>query len=384
MKLYKIKDCWLKDSKLYDKLFGEDNVNLDKEINVPYCSLDEYSDEFLNVLNYWKPRTLPLRYYELILDQECNSSIYNQIVILGDLEFLKLLEQKWDNDTCEYAAGHGHFSILQWLHEQGCPRSEWVCTCAAYSGKLDILKWAKEEQNCKWDENTFYDAVLSGKIEIVIYLHENKCPWDEWACAAAAEIGNLPILCYLRQHGCPWDEWTCSNAAINGHLDILKYAREHDCPWDEDTVLYAIEYNHLEILKWAIHNGCPYENDMYDYVLCENIEMLNIIRETGCPLDESVSSMFARRGDLESLKWTIENGCPYNEDTCFAAARCENLHILQWLRSPDIFCPWDERIFHTAYKNDNEKLLTWAIKNGCPCNDNLMWLIRYKFPHLIA
>ena len=53
--------------------------------------------------------------------------------------------------TCAYAAENGHFEILKWAREQGCPWNEWTCAYAAENGHFKILKWARE-QGCPWDK----------------------------------------------------------------------------------------------------------------------------------------------------------------------------------------------------------------------------------------
>jgi len=113
------------------------------------------------------------------------------------------------------------------------------------------------------DTNTIYDIcpLLSylGKLECLKYARENGCPWDKWACSYSAWFGHLDILKYAHENGCPWDESTCEAAARNGHLDCLRYARENGCPWDEKTYKRAAHNGHLACLKYAHENGCPWD-----------------------------------------------------------------------------------------------------------------------------
>jgi hypothetical protein len=60
-------------------------------------------------------------------------------------------------ETCAYAAEHGHFLVLQWLHELGCPWDKQTCSNAACKGNLDLLKWARTN-GCPWDEDTCANA----------------------------------------------------------------------------------------------------------------------------------------------------------------------------------------------------------------------------------
>ena len=101
------------------------------------------------------------------------------------------------------------------------------CLEVAFTNKLELLKWAREEKKCKWDEWTIYMAAEHGNLEMVKYCVANECPMYEDACAFAARNGHLEVLKYLREEGkAPWDSSTASWAALKGHLHILEYLVE--------------------------------------------------------------------------------------------------------------------------------------------------------------
>ena len=58
----------------------------------------------------------------------------------------------------------------------------YVCNYAAFSGRLDVLQWAREH-GCPWSASTFANAAMYGSLEMLRRLRENGCPWDEWTCA---------------------------------------------------------------------------------------------------------------------------------------------------------------------------------------------------------
>ena len=95
------------------------------------------------------------------------------------------------------------------------------CLEVAKTNKLELLKWAREEKKCKWDDRTIDAAAYRGNLEMVKYCVANECPIDESACAAAAIGGHLEVLKYLREEAkVPWDRHTAYWAALNGHLHI--------------------------------------------------------------------------------------------------------------------------------------------------------------------
>jgi len=163
----------------------------------------------------------------------------------------------------------------------------YFCEQVAYTNKLELLKWIREEKKCQWDRRTINRAALKGNLKMVKYCIANECPINEWACVLAAENGQLECLKYLREEvKLPWDSWTATRAAQNGQLHILEYLVERkydkyselacadaakfghlDClkylhetakaPWDKYAVRDAHKNNHSECLQYLLDNNCP-------------------------------------------------------------------------------------------------------------------------------
>jgi hypothetical protein len=105
------------------------------------------------------------------------------------------------------------------------------CEKVAYTNKLELLKWIREEKQCKWNRWTINAAARQGNLEMVKYCVANECPIDEGACA---------------------------DAAVNGHLEVLKYLHEEaKAPWDSSVLHFAHRNKHLECLRYAIEKKCP-------------------------------------------------------------------------------------------------------------------------------
>ena len=163
----------------------------------------------------------------------------------------------------------------------------YFCWQVAYTNKLELLKWIREEKKCEWNSRTINAAAEQGNLEMVKYCVANECPIDEFACACAALEGHLEVLKYLHEEAkAPWDWNTAYRAAINGHLHILEYLVERkydqfdvdacrgaamegqlDClkylretakaPWDRMAVYFAHEYSRPECVQYLLDNNCP-------------------------------------------------------------------------------------------------------------------------------
>ncbi|CAL6383872.1 unnamed protein product [Bathycoccus prasinos] len=162
------------------------------------------------------------------------------------------------------------------------------CYRVAKTNKLELLKWAREEKKCEWNEGTICWAAEQGNLEMVKYCVVNECPIEEaYACAFAAENGQLECLKYLREEAkAPWNSYTAAWAAENGHLHILEYLVERkythfskyacqwaaekghfDClkylretakaPWDSHVVQKAHFNKHPECLQYLLDHNCP-------------------------------------------------------------------------------------------------------------------------------
>jgi hypothetical protein len=199
----------------------------------------------------------------------------------GELKEKFKVKQMSSISTLEFAWENKSLWWLGWDETYFCSR-------VAGTNKLELLKWAREEKKCKWDEKTISSAAEQGNLEMLKYCVANECPIGTWACSDAAENGHLECLKYLREEvKAPWDfrtaswaaakghlhileylverkfdqynEYACRNAAENGHFDCLKYLHETaKAPWDSASVQGAHWNNQtFECLQYLLENDCP-------------------------------------------------------------------------------------------------------------------------------
>ena len=190
---------------------------------------------------------------------------------IEEMSSISTLEFVWENKSL----------WPSWWHDE-----TYFCWQVAETNKLELLKWAREEKNCEWDEDTIDAAARQGNLEMVKYCVANECPIDEHACSFAAQNGHLEVLKYLREEAkAPWGRtasraafnghlhileylverkydqfstYACKNAAYSGHLDCLKYLHETaKAPWTPSAVQRTHEKNQTECLQYLLDNNCP-------------------------------------------------------------------------------------------------------------------------------
>jgi len=184
--------------------------------------------------------------------------------------------------TLEFAWEHKSF-WSRWGHPEKV-----FCWKVAQTNKLELLKWAREEKKCKWDERTIEAAPRQGNLEMVKYCVANECPIDERACAYAADGGHLEVLKYLHEEvKAPLNSLTASFAAENGHLHILEYLVEREFDqYDERACMWAAENGHLDCLKY-LHETAkwPWNSQAVRRAHENNrIECLQYLLDNDCPL----------------------------------------------------------------------------------------------------
>ena len=193
---------------------------------------------------------------------------------------------------------------VAWEHISIWWRERFFCENVALTNKLELLKWAREENKCKWDRWTIHMAAGQGNLEMVKYCVANQCPINTWACESAALNGHLEILKYLREEvKAPWESVIANWAALNGHLHILEYLveRKYD-KYNEVACTLAAENGHLDCLKYLRETAkAPWESRAVREAHKNNHpECVHYLLENNCPLPEG---------------WSYENGELYASES---------------------------------------------------------------------
>ena len=137
----------------------------------------------------------------------------------------------------------------------------------------------------------------------------------------------------------------CSKMAEKGNLELLQFLRENGCPWDDWTCWNAARNGHLECLKYAHGNGCPWGiGTSANTANYGHLECLKYAHEKGYRWDRWTCSCAASEGHLECLKYAHENRCPWDEYTCSKAAVYGHLECLKYAHENG--CPGSANYAH--------------------------------------
>jgi hypothetical protein len=212
--------------------------------------------------------------------------------------------------TLEFAWEHKSFWSRSWDESSFSHK-------VAETNKLELLKWAREEKECKWNERTINAAAEQGNLEMVKYCVANECAISTLACAKAAGDGHLEVLKYLREEvKAPWDRRTAAWAAGSGHLHILEYLvdRKYD-EYDEDACEDAADGGHLDCLKYLHETAKAPWNSQAVRRAHENIhpDCVQYLLDNDCPLpdgwsyeDGELYSSEEEKGDYDNWEEVME------------------------------------------------------------------------------
>jgi len=268
-----------------------------------------------------------------------------------------------------------HYPWGTWGHEYRMDET-YFSEQVAKTNKLELLKWAREEKNCDWDEVTIYMAASQGNLEMLKYCVANKCHIGTWACADAAKNGHLECLKYLCEEAkASWKWNTADLAAQNGHLHILEYlVGRAALEGNLNKVRYCAQYcvaNECSIDREACANAAR-----YGHLAC-----LKYLHEKAkAPWDRRTAHWAALNGHLHILKYLVKRKFDeFTEWACEDAAKNGHLDCLKylhetakvrWTSSRAVRKAFDNAQRLCAKNNAQLKCVHYLLDNNCPIPRN--------------
>jgi len=294
-------------------------------------------------------------------------------------------------EVAEAAAAGGHLNCLKYLYEYDepwiGPHSYKIIEAALFYKHLDCLKFAFEK-GCI--PNTYFEyfyksgitycdaAILTGKLEFLIYIRSHGCPWDSNTFEIVSANGNLEIMKYMYENGCPWDCETIKMALFHGHFDCLKFAFENGCIIDTSFCKYyeyAIIGTNIDCFKYIYARVNEYNSPALFAIAAENgsLEIMKYLYEIGNPWNCETIEAALYYNHFDCLKFAFENGCIPNEDGISKIFNCSYYKLA--LKENNIDCfkylhkygfKWDAKLFALVAKYGNLEIMKYMYKNECP------------------
>ena len=112
-------------------------------------------------------------------------------------------------------------------------------------------------------------VLLPGSVALAKWALVEGCPRERGdgitMAAAAAQFGHMELVLWLIQElGFAMDRNVMGYAAGSGNLELVQWLRDEGCPWDCWTCYYAVDYGRVEVLRWLRENRCPWTAHIQD------------------------------------------------------------------------------------------------------------------------
>jgi hypothetical protein len=280
----------------------------------------------------------------------------NEILYLAD-EFELHLNDILDDEQQLELGKHVNIDILQFLRRKVFQFRGYVGLGAAKGGRLDILKWMKENGYPMEIDNNYwtlcYQAAKAGKLEAL-----------QWAIKEGFEFFQERMAGY--------------HAAVGGHLDVLKWMKCNGFQIEIDKALGSLGYQaarngHLHVLKWIKSEGISLNKRICAAAAASSgdIEVLAFCKNEGCVFEKDTLLNAVRTGNLDIVKYCFDLiECPRNDESlCTTAVNSGNLECLKLVRSYGV--PWGKRTCNATVRYGNLPMLKYALENGCPWDPNI-------------
>jgi hypothetical protein len=202
---------------------------------------------------------------------------------LAEVQHLRSQGCPWHPKMLEHAAKRGHFGLLRWCHEHGCPwDTKSAPEHAVLSCNVELMAWVLQQPGAVVTDRLMSRAAFEGCAAMCQYLHSRECPWSKFATYQAANAGHVDVLTWLINNGCPWDIYNLCNAAIyGGSIEVLEHLQEQgmlSAAGLTEFLDFAGMCHQLKVMKWLRQQGaewpvafehCPWKGNVLAWARAE-------------------------------------------------------------------------------------------------------------------
>ncbi|EGG16327.1 hypothetical protein DFA_09357 [Cavenderia fasciculata] len=187
-------------------------------------------------------------------DINADQSFMNGAIAGGHIEIVKsyYTDEEETTDDMDLACENGHFSIVEWLHQNTTAG----CTTKAMdkSNSLQMIQFLHYNRTEGCTTDCMDNAVTRGDMDIVQFLHQNRTEGcTSKAMDRAKSLQMIQFLHYNRTEGCTTD---CMNHAVTrGDMDIVQFLHQNRQEGCTTRGMDNVVVNgHIDMLKYLFLN----------------------------------------------------------------------------------------------------------------------------------
>lgn len=122
--------------------------------------------------------------------------------------------------------------------------------------------------------------------------------------------------------GYPKDN-VCDVVAEKNEISLMGIARESGCPWSQRTFVLAMRTCSLSFAETMHAWKCPWNEEAFAVAAGRgDFGLIHFLFVEGCPMSALITASAAENRRWLMLKHLVRWGCPVDERACIAAARC--------------------------------------------------------------
>jgi len=286
------------------------------------------------------------------------------------------------------AAAHGNLHVLDWVariaanttpnpaYEEALGKAYHI---AAKHGQREVIDWlrAPYPDYYVWVEEALRDIPHQ---EIIDRAHAECRGLDDprwyavdWARNHDCELGPdgkftedsdaCYVLSYVYAAAYPWGQDTMDGAIIFGDPELVDHLKNLGCPWEEGISCVAAQHDRLEILEYMYEEGRAKidEYTMSTAAGNNNVRILEYLYSMGCYIDEYAVLNAANGGCTEALEYLLDRGAPEVYRTIGSAVSSGSIETVAMLIRRGYATGGCDK--SAAYRG-KFVLLEWLIENG--------------------
>lgn len=226
---------------------------------------DEYPARYAAAAGKWEAVKWFSNEAKVSWDQRTDEYMMTQAAIQGKIdamEWLKTRNSSFSNSIDFEAAAAGQMASLEWLSKQS--GFKWhgnVCGVAAGRGDLKMLKFLRG-QGAEFNDFTSKNAAKGGNVEVLQFCLDGGCPFNnEECCAEAVKFGKLDALKWMKENlkgvefvGNFGTKITIAALEAGNNMDLLQWLKDIKCPFPPAPVAVATRAKKIDVLYWLYKN----------------------------------------------------------------------------------------------------------------------------------